>query len=137
MKLKIGKHTVELYSSAETLPIIRYQKFNKYLMIDNEVGSSIADYDKRMQKAVRFLKSDLKSEAIKELENNRQNVFNALNNYTPKNKALAVLVKSINGKKYVEIDSETLTEIEKKLNEIGFTRELLDSTINEVKKKSS
>ena len=137
MKTKVGSHTVEFYDSPETLPIIRYQKFNKYLMIDNEVGSSIADYDKRMQKAIRFLNSDLKSEAVKELENNRQNVYNCLTEYVPKGKALAILVKSINGKRYHDIESETLKKIESELNRIGFTQKMMEDAIIEVKKKSS
>ena len=104
-------------------------------MIDNEVGSSISDYDKRMQKAIKFLNSDLKPEALKELENNRQNVFNCLSEYTPRNKALAVLVKSIDGKKYHGIDSETLKEVELDLDRIGFTKKMMDEVIDEVKKK--
>ena len=135
MKTKVGSHTVEFYDSPETLPIIRYQKFNKFLMIDNEVGSSISDYDKRMQKAIKFLNSDLKPEALKELENNRQNVFNCLSEYTPRNKALAVLVKSIDGKRYHGIDSETLKEVELDLDRIGFTKKMMDEVIDEVKKK--
>ena len=135
MKTKVGSHSVEFYDSPETLPIIRYQKFNKFLMIDNEVGSSISDYDKRMQKAIKFLNSDLKPEALKELENNRQNVFNCLSEYTPRNKALAVLVKSIDGKKYHGIDSETLKEVELDLDRIGFTKKMMDEVIDEVKKK--
>jgi len=135
MKTKVGSHSVEFYDSPETLPIIRYQKFNKFLMIDNEVGSSISDYDKRMQKAIKFLNSDLKPEALKELENNRQNVFNCLSEYTPRNKALVVLVKSIDGKKYHGIDSETLKEVELDLDRIGFTKKMMDEVIDEVKKK--
>jgi hypothetical protein len=137
VKIKVGKHTVEFYDSPENLSIKRYQLFNKYLMIDNEVGSSIADYDKRMSKAVRFLKSDMKKEAIKELENNRQNVFNALSKYSPKNKALTVLVKSIDNREFKNVNSETLKEIEDKLDAIGFSRKVMDEVIAHTKKKSS
>lgn len=137
MKIKVGRHTVEFYDSPENLSIKRYQSFNKYLMIDNEVGSSVLDYDKRMQKAIQFVKSDMKSEAIKELTNNRQNVFNCLNEYTPKNKALAILVKSIDERNYENINSNTLNEIETRLESIGFTREMMDNVINQVKKKSN
>lgn len=79
MKVKVGKHIVELYSSADTLPILRFNQFTKNIMLDNDVGSSLPDYDKRLSKAISFLQSDLKDEAIKELENNRQNVFNKQN----------------------------------------------------------
>lgn len=132
---KVHKHTVEFYSSAETMPIMRYQKFNKYLMIDNEVGSTIGDYDKRMSKAIQFVHSDMKTEALKELENNRQNVFHCLSEYSPKNKAIAILVKKIGNREYTSIDSDTLDEIEQKLDEIGFTKKMMDETISDIKKK--
>ena len=137
MEIKVGNNTVKFYDSPENLTIRRHQAFNKYLMIDNEVGSSIADYDKRMQKAIRFLNSDLKTEAAKELENNRQNVYNCLTEYVPKGKALAILVKSINGKKFHDIESETLKQIESELNRIGFTHKMMEDAISEVKKKSN
>ena len=134
-KIKLENEVVEFYDSPETMSIERYQKFNKFIMIDNEVGSSIADYDKRMQKAIKFVSSDLKKEALQELENNRQNVYNCLNEYTPRNKAVALLVKSIGKKKYKKIDSGTLKEIEHELDRIGFTKKMMDEVIDEVKKK--
>jgi len=134
-KIKLENEVVEFYDSPETMSIERYQKFNKFIMIDNEVGSSISDYDKRMQKAIKFVSSDLKKEALQELENNRQNVYNCLNEYTPRNKAVALLVKSIGKKKYKKIDSGTLKEIEYELDRIGFTKKMMDEVIDEVKKK--
>lgn len=129
------KHKIEIYSSIEDLPIKRYQKFNKFLMIDNEVGSTFEDYDVRTQKTIELLSKDLKNEAIMELENRRQAVFNAYNEYTPKGFAFALLVTKINDEEYKDYSIDGLEKILAKLDEIGFSFYLLSENVQEVKKK--
>ena len=83
----IGKHQVTFYDSIRKLPIRRYQKFNKHMMIAAEVGDSIADYDRRTSRVLGYLNSDdIKSAAI-ELNNRRQTLHNALQEYSPSNMA--------------------------------------------------
>lgn len=135
MITKAGKHIVEFYDSAETLSILRYQKFNKYLMLDNEVGSTIPDFDKRLRKALQFIGQGMTEEGKKELENARQAVFNIHNEFSPRNKALAILVKRIDDRHYTEMDSGEIQKIENHLERIGITKEAMDNVLNEVKKK--
>lgn len=135
-KIEFKNNIVELYDSAEVLPIKRYQRFNKYLMIDNEVGSCFEDFDKRTMKIIELLKKDLKNEAVIEMENRRQMVFNSYENYSPKNLALAILVYSINGVVFNDYSESKLDEIVNELDKIGFTKILMDQEIDEVKKKS-
>jgi len=104
--IEFNKHKIVIYSSIETLPIKRYQKFNKFLMIDNEVGSCFEDYDTRTLKTLEFLRKDLKEEAIQELENRRQAVYNSFEEYSPKNNAFAILVHSIDDKIYSNYSDE-------------------------------
>lgn len=130
---------IEFYSNPEELPVKRFQRFNKYFMIDIEVGETFEDYDQRTYKVVALLRKKMVDDAVKELENRRQAVFNAFEEYSPKNYALAIMVKSIDGinytgKKY--LTEEGLDEILEKLNEIGYTRKELDKDLSEVKKKS-
>lgn len=129
-------HKVELYDNADQLPIKRYQRFNKYLMIDNEVGSTFDDFDRRNLSIIELLKKDMKQEAIIEMENRRQMVFNAFQEYSPKNLALAILVHSIDDIIYIDYSDESLSNISKKLDEIGFTKFMMDDNVSEVKKKS-
>ena len=51
--VKIGKHTVELYDTIEELPVIRFHKYQKYLLVDSGIGSTIEDFDKHIEKARR------------------------------------------------------------------------------------
>jgi len=126
---------IEFYQSPEDLPIKRFQRFNKYVLIDVEVGQTFEDYDQRTHKAVAFLRKDMKEEAIRELENRRQMVFNAFEEYSPKHYALALMVKSINGVSYSDITEEGLNQVLAKLDEIGYTQKELELDLSEVKKK--
>ena len=126
---------VVYYETPQDLPIRRYQKFNKYLMIASEVGETIADYDKRMGRAIVYLKNNDTANAAKELQNCRQGVFNALEEYTPTGLALACMVKSIDGKQYNDLTNEGLNSVLDALNEQGYTRGALVANIERLKKK--
>lgn len=130
------KHKIEIYNSAEDMPIKRYQRFNKMLMIDNEVGSSFQDFDARSLKAIEYLKKGLMNEAIQELENRRQMVYNAFMEYSPKGRALAILIHSIDGEVYKDFSADSLDRVLDKLDKIGFSHTQSEETVAEVKKKS-
>ena len=95
---KIGRHTVEIYDAIDELPIIRFQKYQKLLLIDAGVGGDINAFDQRLEKAGRFLAMGKTEEAGKELANLRQNVHLIQSEINPRHLAFAVLVKSVNGK---------------------------------------
>lgn len=136
MKVKCGKHTVELYDSMHNLEIQRFQRFNKYQMNAIEIGNTFEDYDRRTAQAYKFLQKNMVAEAMQELNNRRQTVFNALNEYTPTGKALAILVRKIDDRVYTDYSSSSLDDILKRLDEIGFTYEMTINSVNDVKKKS-
>jgi hypothetical protein len=133
--ITIGKHEVKFYDSIRKLPIRRYSKFNKHMIIAAEVGETIADYDKRMQRAIGYVASEDNKSALTELTNQRQTLHNALEGYSPQGMALATMVYSIDGILYEDFEEDTLNGILDTLDKIGFTKEMLDSTNQEVKKK--
>jgi hypothetical protein len=65
MIIKHKGHTIELFDNTQNLPILRFQKFNKYIMLSNEIGNSFEDYDQRTAQALRFLQKEMIPEAIK------------------------------------------------------------------------
>ena len=129
------KHLIIFYDSDKVLPYRRYQKFNKHMMIDLEVGSNIVDYDRRLSRAISYLNNDDSKSAGIELTNQRQCLYNALEGYSPRGMALAVMVHSIDGKIYENYQENDLNEILDKLDKIGFTKQLLDDTLDHLKKK--
>lgn len=136
MIVEIKGHRIDLYDTTQELPILRFQKFNKYMMIANEVGNTFEDYDARTVKALSFLQKEMIPEAIQELSNRRQTVFNAFNEFTPKGKAFAVMVKSIDGRKYTGLSPTELDEVLKHLDRIGLGYINSMEALNDVKKKS-
>lgn len=130
-----GGHKVEIYDTAERMTMKRYQRFNKFLMIDNEVGSDFADFNSRLAKSIAFLKKGMRDEGVAELENWRQMVYNAFTEYSPKGMALAILVHSINGEIRDDITASGLKDTLDKLEAIGFMQETATETVSEVKKK--
>lgn len=135
MIYKHGKHEIEIFDSIHNLPILRFQRFNKYQMMSIEIGTSFSDYDNRMMKALQFLKKGLTAEAIQELENQRQTVFNAFNEFTPTGKSFAILVKRIDGVEYDTFAPDDLDRCLLHLEKIGLsTKEAIEKLV-EVKKK--
>ena len=53
--LQLGKHKVELYDSIEDLPMMRFHKYNKMLLVDAGIGSDLNDFDRHIEKALWFL----------------------------------------------------------------------------------
>lgn len=104
------------------------------MMIAAEVGDSIADYDKRMARAIGYLASEDHKSAMIELTNQRQALHNALETYSPSGLALACMVYSIDNKEYPSFEEDSLNEVLDKLESIGFTKEMLDTSLSEVKK---
>lgn len=134
-EINIKGHKVEIYDTAERMTMKRYQRFNKFIMIDNEVGSEFKEFNSKLAKAIKFFKKGMKNEGVAELENWRQMVYNAFTEYSPKGMALALLVYKIDGKEYNDITSGGLQKVIDKLEEIGFTQETATNTVSEVKKK--
>lgn len=131
----IAKHTVLFYDSGKVMPMRRYQQFNKMMMLAMEVGSTIEDYDKRMYRANKYVSDKDHESASIELTNQRHCFHHALENYSPKGFALAIQVHSIDDKVYEHYDESTLNEVQDKLDSIGFTRQMLDETLDLLKKK--
>lgn len=129
------KHEIVFYDSDRNLPNKRFNKFNKYLFISMDVGSSIEDYDRKQSRATKYLIAKEYEAAIQELNNARQCFFSAMSEYSPKGLALATMVHSIDGVIYKSYDSGTLEEILNKLDDIGFTKAMEDETVDYLKKK--
>lgn len=133
--VKVGGVEIEFFETAEKMTMKRYQRFNKYLMVDNEVGSNFAEFNAKMSKAIQFLRKGMGQEAVKELDNFRQMVYHSFMEYSPKNMALALLVAKIDGEECNDITAGGLNKVLDKLDELGFTQELANQKALEVKKK--
>lgn len=108
---QIGKHIVEYYDSIEDLPIVRFHKYNKMLLIDAGLGSDLTDFDAHIEKAVAFIQSGDKDNATNELNNLRKAVYFIQNGLSPKYLAFAALVSKIDGKTTEDLSDDGLRSV--------------------------
>lgn len=132
-ELKIGKHNVQMYDGIEDLPMKRFHKYNKMLLVESSVGSSIADIDTHIVKAISFINVKKNVEAVTELNNLRQNVMMMQNGISPKMLAFAILVKSIDGKECNDISDSGLQKTLSYFEDATIAE--LATSLEEVKKK--
>lgn len=95
--LKIGGHTVEIYDAIDALPIVRFHKYQKMLLVDSGIGADIASFDKRIERTRRYMLTGNAEQAAKELANLRQCVHLIQQGISPEHRAFAVLVSKIDG----------------------------------------
>lgn len=132
-KVQIGGKEVELFDAIEGLPMVRFHKYNKMLLVDAGIGSDLADFDAHIEKAVVYLKSKTPELAAIELENMRQNVYFIQSGISPKHLAFCVLVKSIDGIEQNDLSLEGLQKILETFAEVP--NDELTAQMDAVKKK--
>ena len=109
--VKIGKHTVEMYDAIDELPIVRFHKYQKLLLIDAGVGADIMAFDQRIEKTRRYLMDGKTDKAQQELENLRQTVFLIQSEINPRHRAFAALVTKIDGRDCNDISDVALADL--------------------------
>lgn len=129
---KINKHTVEIFDSIDEMPIQRFQKYNKYMLIDSGIGSDLQDILDHIERTKIYVNAN-KSMALTELENMKQALYLVLEEMSPKYMAFAVLVSKIDGRPCDDITDVGLKKVLDTLNEAK--KGWLDGVLNSVKKK--
>ena len=132
---KKKKTEVKFYDSIEEMPHRRYMKFNKEMMRANEVGNSMTDVIKRIDRAMGFIQAKESDKAVRELSNARLAYSYSQAELEPKGLALAAMVKSINGVEVDDITASGLQNTLEVLQNIGMTKRELDHNADSVKKK--
>lgn len=131
--IKIGKHRVEMYDSIEDLPITRFHKYNKMLMIDAGLGSDLTDIDSHIEKVMAYLKEQKTEDAVNELLNMRKAIFMVQMNLSPKHLAFAALVVKIDGKAMDDLSDDGLHRVIDMLNDVS-RKEIVDVLVDSKKK---
>lgn len=129
----IGKHKVELYDSIEDLPITRYHKYNKMLLVDSGLGSDLTDVDSHIEKSIAFIKTGDNDAAIAEMMNMRKAIYFVQMSLSPKHLAFAALVKKIDGKEFNDLSDDGLRKVVDMLCDSA-SKDIVN-TLDEAKKK--
>lgn len=116
--IQIGTHKLEIYDSIDELPVVRFHKYNKFLLIDSGVGSDLNDVNSHIERAMVFCKTN-PDHAIKELNNLRQSIHLIMMGINTKHMAFCTLVKSIDGKEFTDLSDEGIKNLLKRLDTIS------------------
>lgn len=120
--LLINKKIVRVYDSIDEMPIINFQKYNKYLLIDSGIGSDADDIDAHIVKIAKYIKSNNNRKALQELQNMRQNIYMVNSEISPKYLAFAALIHSIDGEEVNDLSDDGLKNILARLKEIKHSK---------------
>lgn len=132
-KVTLGGHTVQLYDSIDELPMVRFHKYTKMLLVDAGVGSDINDFDRHIERAALYIRKGDNENAAKELENLRQNVYLILQEQSVRDLSFACLVSAIDGKECTDLSDDSLAEV---LHTLGGTpRKDIADSLESAKKK--
>lgn len=132
-KVKMGRHTLELYDAVDDLPIGRFHRFNRNLMVDAGIGADMEAVDAHLSKTVAFLKAGKNDLAAGEMENLRQSLWLVQSGMSPKHSAFASLIASVDGKSTEGWNESQLDSLLKELPDIPVG--ILAKQLDEVKKK--
>ena len=108
---------LKLYDSIYEMPIVNFQKYNRYLLIDAGLGSDVDDIDAHIVKIAKLIKAKDENSALQELQNMRQCLHLINSNISPKYMAFAALIHSINGKVVTDLSDDNLRLILSSLND--------------------
>lgn len=120
--LLINKKIVRVYDSIDEMPIVNFQKYNKYLLIDSGIGSDADDIDAHIVKIAKFIKANNNKKALQELQNMRQNMYMVNNEISPKYLAFAALIHSVDGKEVNDLSDDGLKKLLQDLKDIKHSK---------------
>jgi hypothetical protein len=120
--LLINKKVVRVYDSIDEMPIVNFQKYNKYLLIDSGIGSDVDDIDAHITRVAKYIKSNNTKKALLELQNMRQNMYMVNNEISPKYLAFAALIHSVDNKEITDLSDDGLKDLLATLKEIKHSK---------------
>ena len=131
--MTLGTHRVVMYDSIEELPIVRFQKYNKMLLLDAGLGSDVAVLDAKLARVSEFMKAGDMQNAVAEIDNLRQTLFNVQNGLTPHFMSLIPLMAEVDGDPLPHLSDENIQAVYDRLKDV--TMKAYEGAASEVKKK--
>ena len=121
-KMLINNKIVSVYDSIDEMPIVNFQKYNKYLLIDSGIGYDVDDIDSHITKIARYIKSNDSKKAMLELQNMRQCMYMINSEIAPKYLAFAALVQSVDGKEVTDLSDDSLKDLLKEIKHVKHSK---------------
>ena len=132
-EVELNGHKVRVYDSIDGLPMVRFHRYNRMLLVDAGIGSDIGDFDSHIERVVRYIRKGDNDSAAKEMDNLRQNVYMIMSGQSVRDLSFACLVESIDGMETDDLSPEGLKKVLHLLG--GATRKEITEAYASVKKK--
>lgn len=132
-QVQLNGHSVRIFDSIDELPIVRFHKYNRMILVDAGIGSDISDFDAHIERVVRYIRKGDNDSVAKELDNLRQNVYMIMQGQSVRDLSFACLVAEIDGEACEDLSPEGLQKIVDTLG--GVTRKELADAYQSAKKK--
>ena len=116
--MTLGTHKVVMYDSIEELPIVRFQKYNKMLMLDAGLGSDVSALDGHLARVSEYIKANDLANASAEIDNLRQTLFNVQNGLTPHFMSLIPLMAEVDGEPLTDLSDENIQAVYDRLKDV-------------------
>jgi hypothetical protein len=134
--IKINDHEISIFAAAEEMPIGRYTKFQKYLLMGSGVGSDMPSINNHFAKLFEYLTHKMNDQALQETKNLYFNMYLIFEEINVDSLAFACMVHSIDGKEINDLSEDGLKAVSELLNEIGISQSDITTHNEDVKKKS-
>lgn len=134
INLKAG--FVELYDSMHALPAVAENWYHYYLINQAGTGNSLEDVRRHHSGAVLRLQAQDTEGALIELQNADFTLQNMDMHYNPLHCAWACLIHNVNGVPLSGYEHDELGEVVARLSKDGLTKEMLETSLEDIKKNS-
>jgi hypothetical protein len=115
--------------------VVNFQRFNRYALIDAQIGSDLEDVDVKLTRIAKFIGAGDKANAAEELNNLRQNIYFVQQGISPRHYAFVSFIAEIDGEKVTDLSDDNVKAIYAQLNEtpVGWLTRMYER----LKKKSN
>lgn len=133
-EIKLAGKRILYYDSIDEMPVVRYQLFNKYLLIDSGVGSDLSSITDHMNRLYILIeKGDIKQVGV-ELQNLHQNMLFISENISPKYLSFCTLIYAIDNVEIKDVSEDNLKNVWQSIN-TNATNGVINAMIEYIKKK--
>lgn len=133
LNLKGGN--VELYEGVKEMPVHVFAEFQKYLVQDGGIGSTMDDVTRHYGNLYKLLGAGMAAEAATESYNLYQNLYLAINKINIGHISFACFVHSIKGAPLLDHSETNLRATSVRLGKMGLTQGQVEDILEDLKKK--
>lgn len=134
--IKVGGLKLEIYSALEEMPARVFKRYNRYVVVNDYVGSDVGSIFQRLDSIKKLIKVDPDG-AIVEASNMEATLNLIVGDINVEMLSFASLVKSVNGKRVTDFSSEGLNKMIDEWSGRGLTVGRIRGLLKKVKKKLS